>query len=378
MKKSAVSILVSVAMLLSMCVVGFAASIENVEVNLPEIKAEISAEDGEFDAANVSATLDGNALKVSDTDVKTQSAEWIIFVDTSKSISNEHFVAQKKAIASIYSSLGENDKFQLYTFDETVEKILENGVSKEEAEKKINAIVCDGQDTCFYDILDKMISLAKESKCDIVKPVVYTDGVDTISKTEAETIKEELKTSSVPIYGFYASKLDSKTAEAFADLLKISGGEAKSFTVENAANTLSNTKSDIVALTFTAEGAVAANEAGVLSVDLGDGKAITKEVAVSEYVPVTEEETVSVIEDITEEETEADTEEEGGFNILLVIIPVIVIAAAAVAVVLLKKKGGKSAETAENTEAAEGEKKKAPKKKKEEIPEVQFYFVNKK
>ena len=401
MKKYVVSILIALSLILCMCIPTFAATIENVEINFPEIKAEIEDESGTFDASGITAKLGDKELTLGNSDIKSQNVEWIIFVDTSKSISDKHFEAQKKAIASIYESLGENDKFQLYTFDETVVKVLDGSESKEDAVKKINAIKCEGQDTQFYDVLDKMTALAKESEADLVKPVIYTDGVDTISKITKEEITKELEEGSTPIYGYYASAVDSNKSKELNSLLKKSGGEAKSFTVENAANTLSNTKSNRIAVTFIVDGEVAASDNAVFSIDLGDGNAIEKEVKVEEYIPETSAE-AETSEDVgeTDEGEDIQSEEGSSFNPLLIAIPVIVIAAAAVAVILLKKKkaapaaddngqgsdegnSGEVSESAGETEGVEGEagkddgkKKKAVKKKKDE-PEVQFYFVNK-
>ena len=395
MKKSIISVLLSILTFILFATNVYAASVENVEINLPEVKAEVFADDVALDVNKISATLDGKELKMTNSDIQSQSVEWIIFVDTSKSISNAHFVAQKKAIASIYNSLGKDDKFQLYTFDEKINKVLEKGVSKEEAEKKINAIVCNGQDTQFYDVLGKMIDLSKNSKADIVKPVIYTDGVDTISKTSKENIVKKLETSSVPVYGFYASALNEDKAKSFNELLKKSGGEAKSFTVKNAADTLSNTKSGVVALAFNFDGEIKANENTDFVIDLGDGKKLENKVAVKSDYPVvtTKAEAETSAEDKTEKNNENN--EEKGFNILFVIIPVIIILVAALILLLLKKKkdnkvteskaednieqssGDEAAESNdENAEVVAEPKKK--KKKKDDEPDVQFYFVNKK
>ncbi len=392
MKKTIISVFLSILTFTLLAVNSFAASVENVELNLPEVKAEVFADDVALDVNKISASLDGKELKMTSSDIHSQSVEWIIFVDTSKSISNAHFIAQKKAIASIYNSLGENDKFQLYTFDENVVKVLENGVSKEEAEKKINAIVCNGQDTQFYDVLGKMIELSKSSKAEIVKPVIYTDGVDTISKTTKDGIVKKLESSSVPVYGFYASALNADKSKAFNELLKKSGGEAKSFTVENAADTLSNTKSGVVALAFNLDGEVKANENAVFSIDLGDGKKLENKVTIENDYPVKSTETIAVTE--SQSSPDNTNNEKSGFNILFVIIPLVIILAAVIVLFLLKKKkddnspentdkskseeseNTESEESGENVEAVAEPKKK--KKKKEDEPDVQFYFVNKK
>ena len=263
----------------------FAAEISDIKVDMPNITATVSGADIDaLDSSKVKAVLDGKELKVSSAESNGGSTEWIVLIDTSKS-TKTYFEAEKNAVLSIYKSLKNGDKLSLYTFDTGFVTVLNGSESKEEAEKKIKAIECNGQDTVFYEATDKLLAKVSESKADNVIPVIFSDGVDTISKnTDQKKVAENLKKSSVPVYGFYADSLKKETADKFNALLKNSKGGAKAFGEKNAASLLAaKAPSNPVVISAVASSDIEAKEDAELVIDLGNGKAISKKTKVDAW-----------------------------------------------------------------------------------------------
>ena len=254
------ALLICFVMLACMAVPAYAASISNVKTNLPDISAEVKipADSAEkLSGDSVKATLDGKELKTGDIEKKSASSEWIIMLDTSLSLSAEHFAAEKSAIKALYNKLGEKDTLSLYTFDSEVKQILSGKESKEDAVKKIDAVKANGQDTAFYAALTNLAGKAKASKADRVVPVIYTDGVETLKKGDREKTVEALKSSGVAIYGLYPDVTAKADVEALNAILKESGGKAESFSVKNASDKLIAKKDkaeETVVINFKADG----------------------------------------------------------------------------------------------------------------------------
>lgn len=407
MKKRIYSVLLCLAMMLAfMNLSAFAAEISDVTVDYPNIAALVNGiSSNEIDSSKIKATLDGKELKVSSAESKAGSTEWIILIDTSKS-TIKYFEAEKEAVLSVYKSLGEGDKLSLYTFDTGIVTVLDGSESKEDAEKKIKALECNGQDTVFYEATEKLIAKASESTKDNVISVIFSDGIDTISKnTTKEKTAEKLSNSKYPIYGFYADSLKADTAKQFNDLLAKSKGGAKAFSAGNASSLLAEKSSKQVVISAAASTDFDAKENAELKIDLGNGSIISKSVKIPEY-KAAEQSTDDVSAESTTKKAD-DKKDESSFPIIPVIAVVVIAVIAAVVFLLLKKKGSKKPEensvtvpeakpveekTAESGEAKsedkpeddkkedkkEEKKVKKDKKKSKDEAQFQFYFVDKK
>ena len=342
----------------------FASSVKDVKTELPVITAEVKAPAGTFenlDKSAIKATVDGAELSTDDAKLESSSTEWIVMLDTSLSLSAEHFTAEKSAIKAVYNSLGEYDKLTLYTFDTKTTKILSGDESKEDAIKKIDAIKASGQDTAFYDAAVALAKAAKDSNADSCVAIIYTDGVETLNKSDKSKAVEALKSSNIPVYGLYPDVTAAADSKELNSILSQSGGGAEAFTVKNASDKLkaySSKADETIELTFTATSDIAANDKAVLSIDLGDGKAITYNTSVAAYS--VENQTTTEPAEISEETPEnaettvsSEGEDEGGLNITTIAIPVIaVLVIALILIAVLKKK--KPAKDKKKEEKAEG------------------------
>ena len=344
----------------------FASSVKEVKAELPVITAEVKAPAGTFenlDKSAIKATLDGAELSTDDAKLESSSTEWIVMLDTSLSLSADHFTAEKSAIKAVYNSLGEDDKLSLYTFDTKTKEILSGDESKDEAIKKIDSIKASGQDTAFYDAAVALAKAAKSSDADSCVAIIYTDGVETLNKSDKSKAVEALKSSNIPVYGLYPDVTAAADSKELNSILSQSGGGAEAFTVKNASDKLkaySSKADETIELTFTVSSDIEANKKAVLSIDLGDGKAITYNTAVESYS--VENQTTTKPAEISEGTTEiagttvlSGDEDEGGLNITTIAIPVIAVLVIALILiaVLKKKKPAKDKKKAEKAEEIE-------------------------
>ncbi len=342
----------------------FAADISGIETQGNKITATITPDKGsKAEKDKISATLDGKPLAVESVETADGSTEYIVMIDTSLSLSNAHFEAQKGAVKSLYNSKGKDDTFILYTFDKTSKKILDGSESSEDAVKKISAIKASGQDTAFYEAIVTLTGEAGNSKADATVPVVFTDGIETLDKGAKSKAEKALKDTGIPVYGLYPSVEKESDSAALGSLLKLSGGSASSFTPDNIAKKLADVTDKAKAATgdvtaiFTASEPIEANDKAVLSIDLGDGKPVTKETAVKAWQPEETSETESTKE--TETQTEAPVtgqttaqggETEQGLDLMKIIIPAAAALVLILAVLLIfrKLKSGKKDKPEDN------------------------------
>ncbi len=380
MKARVLSVFVSILLVLSFASTAFAAEIADVKTDFPEISATVKLGKNEkIDSSAVKATLDGQELKVEKAESPDGSAEWIILIDTSMS-TKTYFDAEKEAIVSIINSLGEKDSLKLYSFQENITPVLKGSESKEDAVKKVNALKCNGQDTKFYDAVLTQMKDVAASKADKVIPIIISDGKNTINNDSKDKAVKELKASKVPVNGFYADSLDKNTASEFNSFLKASGGSAASFSPENVKSKLGEkAKNNTSVIKLSTDDAVKANENAVLSIDLGDGKPITKKIAVKDWQPEQkatekEETAASAVADSTETSasestTAAQKDNKDGFDFTKLLIPAIVVAALLILALVLtskkKKDNDEKKEKPEKVKKEKSEKVKPEKKNKE-------------
>lgn len=336
---------------------GFAAEIKDIKTDANKITAEVALSDKDkIDKDSVSATIDGKPLNIDGVEVKEEAAEYIVLIDTSLSLSNAHFEAEKSAVKALRKSIGKNDKLSLYTFDTKTVKILDGSESAEDADKKVSALKASGQDTAFYGAMKELASKAKSSGSGKVIPVVFTDGVETLNKSGRADAVKSIKDSKVAITALYPDVTSEKDVSSLKDFMKECGGKSASFNVKNASDKLSETGKSAGAKTasivMAATDTIAANDKAVLSIDLGDGKAITKETPVKAWqadtAKVTETETESKAESTTAASTETTTKASTGLleeygDILKIAIPALAaLILLIVALILVKKiRGGK-------------------------------------
>ncbi len=287
MKKTIICILSIILALTAFTGPAYAANITGIEQEMPEISVKITAPPGTYDnakAAGIKATLNGEDLVPEKIEKETASVEWIIMLDTSKSLSEEHFNAQKTAVVEVLKNLRDSDRLLLYTFDEKVNQRLYGNENPETANKVLASIKGDGQQTAFYTAALKLAEMAELSTAAVCVPVVFSDGVETVNMDKRAATISQLKKSPVPIYGFYPNVASKEIKDSFNEVIKASGGNAKSFEKKNAASQLKSFNSDdTYQITFTATKSIPASDNAPLTIDMGDGTVLNKNIVVEEW-----------------------------------------------------------------------------------------------
>lgn len=284
--KKFITLLTAIVMIISVvCVPVMAVNITLVDLtSLPVISTKLSAEPGtydNFDESKVVAYLDGNQLVNGVIEKQNESIEWILMIDTSKSVSEEYFKAEINAVISVLEGLRDSDTLRLYTFEESTSMILNGKETKEDAQSRIKQIVCDGQDTRFYYAIEKLVGFAEASKSSVCVPVIFSDGVETIRPEDRSKTIDSLKYANAPVYGYYPDLLEKmdggkEKIASFKEIIKATGGETKSFNIKNASKTLASFNSnDTWSLTFTSTKEIPEGD-HTLSIDMGDGNKIEK------------------------------------------------------------------------------------------------------
>ncbi|MCR5151337.1 MAG: VWA domain-containing protein [Clostridiales bacterium] len=363
MKKSLFTVFLTLLILVNSIIFASAAEIYDIKTDLPDLTVVIGAESGTFssiDKEKVKASLEGNDLAVSDIDFESKVIEWVVIVDTSQSVKSI-FDSEKKAIAALYDSMSENDKMSLYTFDTSFKQVLKGNEKPEDAKAKINALTCPGLDTIFYDTIIKVTDVVEKSDSDFCVPVLFSDGVDTISKKSLSDAEKSLKENGTPISGFYPESLDAKKADSFNKLLKMSGGKAESFKIDNISSKLESLvpkTEEAITIRLTNTGSITANDAADLTIDLGDGNEIKKNISVPDWAPVTQPEETSAqpettsVPDVTESTTSAQpvVQEEKSKLPIFVICALIILAVVVIVAVFIRKKKNPGTDDTDHTD----------------------------
>lgn len=272
-----------------MCMPAFAVSITLVDTTkLPVISTKLSAEPGTYDNLDtsvVTATLDDQELINGIIEKEDSSVEWIFMVDTSKSLSEEYFKAEINAVLYVLDNLNKDrgDNLKLYTFQESIKQVLYGNESADIAKQKINAIVCEGQDTEFYSAIKKLVDIAEKSQASVCVPVIFSDGVETLHPESRSDTLETLGYANAPVYGYYPDILETidggkDKIKSFKEIVEKSGGVTKSYNIKNASQQLESFNSnDTWSLTFTASREITAGD-HTLSIDMGDGSDVIEKV----------------------------------------------------------------------------------------------------
>lgn len=285
MIKKVSALLISVLILLNTLffAYGYDSKIRMVNVNLPDITAELSGSVKEDDISSV--RLDGEVLKVKDV-YKAKDATKIVYmlVDISTSMSQSALDSLKPSLISYAQSLDkENDKFVLVTFGEEINTILSGGESNAKISDAINSIKCTSYTTNFYAALNNIYKKAdKETKFERKYAIVVSDGADLDKgNSSQQEVVDNYKTHRLVIYGLCDSKATKTSSDGFGYIARNSGGELYSYSSSNASNAFDQIESVINDVTMVKLTSSRKKSAGLKYIDflLNDQK-LTQEILV--------------------------------------------------------------------------------------------------
>ncbi len=211
--------------------------IEQIYVNMPEMRAYFTKLDENISGkGNITAFFkdDNNKdVTVNCIDVKNFSEtgdgiDYYVLLDTSASISEDTFSKLKKAVISVNSSLGKNDRMTLVTFGDSADPIYRSDKSDEALDSVLSGIKATSGSTSLYHALAKTAELAEQNNNDGYKRkecILYTDGYDeaagkeTIDETKADLLKYN-----IPVYTVSAVGSASEDNSKLGELSRTTGG----------------------------------------------------------------------------------------------------------------------------------------------------------
>ena len=178
--------------------------IEQIYINMPSVTVFYRGGEG-----SVEAMLNGEKLDLSDEGAEVFEhtgipVEYYILADISGSIPDARFEDIKKALIDFIRDNREGDKVILYSFGDTVTRLLDGSESADKAEAVISGMVNDNQNTVLYDAIDTaadaIVTAGDTSECRRLV-ISISDGKDCADNTRSNTSAEEtLNADGIALY----------------------------------------------------------------------------------------------------------------------------------------------------------------------------------
>ena len=165
---------------------------------------------------------DGVLQQVRLADAGLSNLDVILALDTSASLTADRFAQLQAASAALLEQLASEDRAALVTFDEAI--VRRQALTSDLA--SVRAALEDGTSAGRTSLLDAIfagISLAEGGDRRTLV-LVFSDGIDTSSWLESETIVEVARRSSVVVYGVSASERPS-TSSTLHQVARATGGD---------------------------------------------------------------------------------------------------------------------------------------------------------
>ncbi len=167
-----------------------------ISVRLPHFSSYIVLDKNKFNGS----ILQYEILAPTDSEMQNIAFDIALSLDESGSISRSDYATMKNLCADLISKLSENDNISIYTYDDSVRKIVEF-TDRETAIQYVLDLSQHRGDTSVYDALKTAISdLAKLNDTNTKIVVTLTDGDDNSSSATPDSIIEYAKSNNVVIY----------------------------------------------------------------------------------------------------------------------------------------------------------------------------------
>ena len=248
-RRGSLSLPALLAIALALCFVGAAWAeparlvLEQAHLSGEELVVVADIRDGadnalaQIAAENVSATLAGRplALKaIGRADSVGEEGTYLFLVDISKSLKKDQFEALRKGLADWVSSLGEDDRFGLITFGESVQVLTEIGVDRKGFLEALPTLKPTDNWTHLNLALLRGLEMSRRLDEDLPTRrmiVVISDGIeDSLGGASREELLARFREASIPVYalGYSALPLTDKKKEGLThlgEMARSSGGD---------------------------------------------------------------------------------------------------------------------------------------------------------
>ena len=300
-------LLMIIMLLCSVCVhADEEAAVEQVVVCKPLVRVDYR---GAIDQVP-SVFLDGEQLTQQNQPVRIADSnigiEYYVLLDISGSISTDRFENIKASLQQFIAELRENDRLVLYTFGDSVQKILAGEEDRESAVQTVASLTNGDMNTALFDAMNQAASEIEQISDDGMHRLIIciSDGEDFADNThDAQTVSDSISSKGIPVYTVAVEKKEETEEQArtnrssFSAVAINTGGVPWTVDqlpegVENLwANSVLNGLNlirDTVLNTNHMELSAASNQISMKLEDLvlrfPDGKELTKKILVSRHI----------------------------------------------------------------------------------------------
>jgi hypothetical protein len=275
-----------------LCVHASAVSLEQVQPVMPDISVFVHSDGQDFSSLkpeDISATLDGKALKVGDFAVSDEGIYYVFMLDISKSIKQDYLDAAKQAVLNTYKQLRPQDQLAVITFGDKVTVLLDGSESADVVSQKTAAIKCTDNNTRLYDAMATLVKTAS-AKADMRHvAVIVSDGVESSDEDiTQEQLEQNLREGGVAVYALAVDTASDADTANFRNFVKVSGGELFVFSPSSAQQTLTSMLKqidEIWAVKLTADSNIADGKQHDLEIKFGGFGTVSTQIAPTKWVP---------------------------------------------------------------------------------------------
>ena len=266
-------------------------------------------------------SVTGDPVKIGDSGI---GIEYYVLLDISGSLSTDRFENIKASLQQFITELRENDRLVLYTFGDTVQKVLTGEEDREGAVQTISTLANGDMNTALFDAMNQAASEIEQISDDGLHRLIIciSDGEDFADKTKnAQTVSDSISAKGIPVYTVAVEKKDETEEEArtnrssFSAVAINTGGVPWTVDqlpegVENLwSNSVMNGLSIIRTTVLNTNHMELAASSNLVSMGLEDlvlrmpdGKELTRKVLVSRHLPDDQAPSVTDVSTVSENE----------------------------------------------------------------------------
>lgn len=189
---------------------------------------------GSLTPADLSAKIQGHALKVAEVtsfDASGEGVTYIFLLDVSKSIQHVQFEEMRTAINHWIDDLNGNDRMTIFAFGAQVRQLVDFTADKVSLKAALKNVMPTDLQTKLYLALRDAINLRQRTDAGLSNRlviVILSDGKDEGSGFTADDVRALVQQSPMPIYAIGSSRLPAKERDEYLEALNqiaiLSGG----------------------------------------------------------------------------------------------------------------------------------------------------------
>jgi len=225
-KKIGIQIVTAAVLLAAVTVAAYAASTaavleQRVLENSVMLYVKHSGEDQKAEAQI--GTQSGISASVSGEDGSIPIVTWLL-IDNSLSINDADRVAAKQLLTDLVAGRTDNERFNLCTFSDKLNILLEDSQSYADLKTQIDQIENVNQETYLTDVLAEVLDHEKTREDNaFVRVVVISDGVDNNpGGLTRDELTRRLKEQAVPIYALGSKNFDADSDQRLKAMYALS------------------------------------------------------------------------------------------------------------------------------------------------------------